>query len=170
MTKKKEIDHSVMKDPQGRYRTKSLFVETIQKDQVEAGFVPLFTLRARDGYVDLHSLYLEESDPTEYNFALRAFGSWEHFMKLQSLEWFKQHLNIWRQEVEVKLRSEGIRALAKSAKRDGSRGLSAAKWLAEKGWEPKKRGRPSKEEVEAEKRAQLQMEEELAGDASRLLN
>lgn len=159
-----------MKDAQGRYRTRSLFVETIQKDQLDAGFVPLFTLKGKPGYEDLHSIYIQESDPTEYKFALRAFGSWEHFKKLSQIEWFKAYLHVWREEVEVKLRSEGIRALAKTALTEGSRGISAAKFLAEKGWEPKKRGRPSREEVEKERRMQADLQNELAGDAARLLN
>lgn len=157
-----------LRDSTGRLRTASLFVETIQKDQLAAGFVPLYTLRGKTGYEDLHDVYMQESDPTEYNFALRAFGSWEHFRKMEGLNWFMAHLRIWRDELEVKLRSQGIRELTKASKK-GTRGISAAKYLAEKGWE-KKRGRPSKDEVERERRLQAAMEEELQGDAARLLN
>jgi hypothetical protein len=155
-----------MKDSTGRLRTASLFVETIQKDQLKAGFKPLYTLKGKKGYEDLHDVYMQESDPTEYQFALRAFGSWSHFKKMESLEWFRKHLMVWRDELEVKLRSEGIKELSKAAK-EGTRGISAAKYLAERGWE-KKRGRPSKEEVERERSIRAQMEEELADDAARL--
>jgi len=158
----------MMKDSTGRWRTRSLFVETIGKDQLAAGFTPLFSLKGDSKYEDLHSVYMQESDPTEYSFALRAFGSWEHFEVLQELQWFKVYLTKWRRELEVKLRSEGVAALAKSARQDGSRGLSAAKFLAEKGWEAKKRGRPSKEDIEKEKKQQLDMEKELGDDAARI--
>lgn len=77
------------------------------------------------------------------------------------------HLRVWRDELEVKLRSEGIRNLRKASK-EGSRGVSAAKYLAEKGWE-KKRGRPSKEEIERERKIQAAMEDDLEGDAARML-
>lgn len=157
-----------MKDSTGRLRTASLFVETIQKDQLTAGFIPLYSLKGKKGYEDLHDVYMQESDPTEYKFALRAFGTWEHFKKLEALAWFKYYLLQWRDELEVKLRSEGIRNLTKAAK-EGTRGISAAKYLAEKGWE-KKRGRPSKEEVERERHIQARMDKDLQGDAARLLN
>ena len=157
-----------MKDSTGRLRTASLFVEMIQKDQLDAGFVPFYTLKGKTGYVDLHSIYMEEEDPTEYTFALRAFGSWDHFKKLESLVWFQFHLKHWRDELEVKMRSDGIKNLIKASK-EGSRGVSAAKYIAEKGWE-KKRGRPSKDEVERERQIQAAMDEEIAGDGARLLN
>ena len=159
---------TLMKDSTGRWRTRSLFIETIGKDQIAAGYVPIFSLKADPLFIDLHSVYIEESDPTEYTFALRAFGSWEHFEVISQLAWFKVHLDKWRRELEVKLRSEGIAALAKSARKDGSRGLSAAKFLAEKGWEAKKRGRPSKDEIETEKKQQAEMERELGDDAARI--
>ncbi len=155
-----------LKDSTGRFRTASLFVETIQKDQLKAGFVPLYSLKGRKGHEDLHDVYMQESDPAEYTFALRAFGSWEHFKKLESLDWFRKYLLVWRDELEVKLRSQGIKNLQKAAK-EGTRGISAAKYLAEKGWE-KKRGRPSKDEVDRERAIAAAMEEELQDDAARL--
>lgn len=161
-------DLTNMKDSTGRLRTASLFVETIQKDQLKAGFVPLYSLRGKKGYEDLHDVYLQESDPTEYTFALRAFGSWAHFKKLESLDWFMQHLKMWRDELEIKMRSDGIKELIKASK-DGSRGVSAAKYIAEKGWE-KKRGRPSKADVDRERHIQAAMQGELDEDAARLLN
>lgn len=160
--------HSKYTDKQGRYRTRSLFVETIGKDQKKAGFTPLYTLKGDPKYIDLHDLYIQSGDPTEYIFAMKAFDSWQHFKHLESLAWFRYHLQEWREELEVKLRSDGIRALAE-ASAEGTRGISAAKFLADRGWE-KKRGRPSKDEVEREKRIQAQMQEELHEDAARLLN
>ena len=162
--------HSEFTDNQGRYRTKSLFIEMINKEQLAAGFEPMYTLKAHPKYMDLHLMYLEEADPTEYNFALRAFGSWEHFKHMRTLSWFLVYLNQWREELEVKLRAEGVKALRKTAKTEGARGISAAKFLAEKGWEPKKRGRPSQEEIERERQIQARMQEDLQDDASRLLN
>ena len=159
--------HSEFTDSQGRYRTKSLFTETIGKEQ-KAHFKPMYTLKGDPKFIDLHDLYMETMDPTEYSFALRAFGSWEHFQHLASLQWFQYYLKSWRTELEVKMRSEGIRQLTNAAK-EGTRGISAAKYLADRGWETK-RGRPSKDEVEKERQIQAAMEEELQGDAARLLN
>lgn len=156
------------KDSTGRWRTKSLFVETIQKDQLDAGFLPLYTLKGKGGMDDLHKMYIAIGDPTEYQFAEECLGGWAHLQHLRGLAWFKKHIDAWKDELEVKLRSDAIQEMRLAAK-EGTRGISAQKYLAERGWE-KKRGRPSKEEVERERAIQARMDEELHDDASRLLN
>ncbi len=154
------------KDSTGRWRTRSLFVELIAKEQLAAGFLPIFTLKGDKKYVDLHEMYIDEADPTGYSFALRAFGSWEHFCVLRELQWFKAHFTKWEDELEVKMRSDGIKNLIEASK-EGSRGVSAAKYIAEKGWE-KKRGRPSKDEIERERKQQVLIDDELQADAQRI--
>ena len=155
-------------DSRGHYRTKSLFVEEIQPQQVAEGWEPVFTLRGQAGYIDIRELYLESNDPTEYEFAIAAFGNWGHLQHLiKNCKWFRSHLHGWREELEVKIRSAAIRALMETAIYEGGRGTTAAKYIAEKGWE-KKRGRPSKEEVEKQKKIEAALMDEIHEDAERL--
>ena len=152
-------------DSMGRFRTKSLFVETHSLTTYKE--VPMYTLKGKKGYTDIHDLYMESNDPTEYQFAIQAFGSWKHFKHLASLKWFQAYLDDWREELEVKLRSGAIVTLMESAVNDGSRGTTAAKWIADKGWD-KKRGRPSKEEVARELKVSSRISDDISDDAKRL--
>lgn len=153
--------------PDGRYLTQALFKETIQTS-VKKTYTPPFTLKPEDSgkCISMKRLYLEIADPTEYAFAMEVLGSWEHWLKLTNCEWFQPYLTAWREELELKLRSKGIKAmmdLAVSGKDN------AAKWLAEGGWNGKsKRGRPSKAEVTAERKKKAKMIEEVEDYASRI--
>lgn len=157
--------NSLYTDAVGRFRTKSLFVETIDKQQLKS-MTPPYSLKGRSGYIDLHDLYIEQTDITEYKFAMTAFGSWKHFQHLASLKWFRIYLAEWREELEVKMRSMAIVNIMEAAS-EGSRGTSAAKWIADRGWE-KKRGRPSKEEVARELRVSARIKDDVTDDAKRL--
>ncbi len=155
-------------DSVGRFRTQSLFREmSHQGDDHD----PIFTLKENDPQgklPSLHRLYMEVADPTEYDFAMLAFGSWRHFTHLSKLQWFAEYLDRYREELEIKLRSAAIKDLLLHARTKG--GTPAAKFLSEAGWKPKKhgRGRPSKEEVEGERRRLAQIDAEVGADAQRL--
>jgi len=152
------------KDSMGRYRTQSLFLETISITTE----TPVFTLKPQDhkGLPSLKRLYLEWMDPTEYSFAVEVLGSWEHWLKLCGSEWFMEHITVWRDELEIKLRSEGVASMRKLAAKGNK---DASKWLAEKGWNKRSgAGRPSKEEVERERMQQARLASDLDDDAKRL--
>lgn len=139
------------KDGQGRWLTAGLFKETSMSPNIK----PLYTLdQAR-------RMYLEEADPTEYQFAQRLLESWEHWKILLECNWFKPIVEAWREELDVKLRSESIIMLVDTAKAGGREGAAAAKWVAERGWNPKSaptRGRPSKGDVEKVARLEAEMQ------------
>ena len=158
---------SIYTDTMGRFMTRSLFVETILKEQSDKGIKPMYSLTGVSGYTDVHQLYLESGDPTGYTFAIEAFDSWDHFMHLSSLQWFRKHLASWESELEIKMRSEGIKQLMKTATSEGSRGTTAAKYIADAGWKTK-RGRPSKEDVDREQIQQARIKEDLGDDAKRM--
>ena len=118
-------------------------------------------------YPSLKRLYIECNDPTEYKFATKYLGGWKHWQRLTSGS-NKLLLSIveeWRLELEVKLRSEGINSMHALTK-EGN--VNASKWIAEKGWAPKGRGRPSKEEVTRERKVQAAIKSEVQDDLSRL--
>ena len=152
-------------DKMGRFRTLSLFVETFPNHLT--GMKPMYSLKGKKGWPDLHDIYMDTDDPTEYAFAMECFESWAHFQHLTTLKWFQAYLFPWREELEVKMRSRAVRALMAVATTEGNKGTTAAKWVADKGWD-KKRGRPSKEELVREQKVAMRIKGDVADDAKRL--
>jgi hypothetical protein len=130
---------------------KGLFYEMTGADKTGVKY----TLKDEDhlGYPSLSRLYLNTSDPTEYQFALSYLESWDHWTQLCACNWFKPFISRWRQELEVKLKSEAIAAIIKDSRDSQSKTkFTANKFIVERGWEPKEgqgrtRGRPTKEQI-----------------------
>lgn len=125
---------------------RSLFVETCGVE----GAQPVYTLYDfdKDGYTSLYRLYMELADPTEYEFAVRYLHDWKHWQALIVAEWFKPYVTRWREELELKMKSQLLRRVMDDALSSGRDGQSAAKFLLEKGWGDKAtKGRPSKDQV-----------------------
>lgn len=139
-----------MKDSTGRYLTKALFIE-----HSDGRFPAPFTLKSEDdpvtGAKSLKRLYMEAEDPTEALFAEEVFGEQGHWWKLRGSQWFARYADQWHQELEDRLAAEGVRrmiAISKKTDKD-----TAARWLAEKGWKPKRKaGRPTSAEIERERK------------------
>jgi hypothetical protein len=116
---------------------------------------------------------MEVSDPTEYQFALQAFGSWNHWKKIRASKAIQPWIEDWNEELEVKLRSVGIQVVLDEAQ-GGKSAYQAGKAIAEGFWAPRlttgspKRGRPSKEEVAKELKIQTRLHEEFKDDAERI--
>lgn len=153
-------------DGKGRYLTQSLFLEIGYNEDA------IFTLKGQDHelngktYISLKRLYLESSDPTEWEFATRYLADWDHWQKICANKVLAQHVDKWRFELELKLRAEGVQRVLKSARSKGN--WLAAKFLAEKGWEQRIAGRPSKEEVARETKIQAAIASEFDDDIVRL--
>jgi hypothetical protein len=150
-----------------RFRTQSLFIETFDKNLYKEGYEPIFTLTGKDGYPDFKQLFLSYDDPTGYAFATEVLGSYPHLEHLITLKWFNAYWVKWLEELEIKMRSLAIRSIMEVAASEGSKGTTAAKWIADRGWSPK-RGRPSKEEIQREKKIHAGISEEITEDAKRL--
>jgi hypothetical protein len=159
---------NVFKDKMGRWRTASLFEETITPD-VRVSYDPIFLLREdedRDGLVSMKRIYMEANDPTEYAAAKRIFGSWEPWEHLCNAPFFKEEVDKWRKQLSLKLQSEATAKIIESATEGGKLSgtqFQSAKWVAEGGWVrkvpsndtggdsvPRNVGRPSKESVTRE--------------------
>jgi hypothetical protein len=112
---------------------------------------------------------MEIADPTEYIFAMGAFGSWQQWLKIKASKAIEPWIEDWPIELEVKLRSLGIQSVMAEAK-SGKSKFPAAKALAEGFWnkESSKRGRPSKEEVARERKIAAKLDEEFTADAERI--
>ena len=159
------------KDAQGRYRTQSLFIETPHKS-----YPAFFTTKKYDvtkngtTYHSLYLKYMEIADPTEYQVALRLFGSWGHWEALCKSKWFKELLTDWRNELRVRMESDRYYEMLARVDVDDAAGLQATKWLADRYGDKgtAKRGRPSKEEKMAHLRRLKSETEEDIEDANRL--
>jgi len=160
---------SQLKDSNNAPLTQSLFVETngTSKD-------PIMTLGDNDlkmGDKTIYSLkkiYMEEQDPEEYKVAMRIFGSWAHWKRLLDNKKIMKYIRMYREELDVSIRSNAVRSLIASATQEGVKGISAAKYIAEKGWKKRKAGAPSREEVKHELKVQTDMDSELEEDMKRL--
>lgn len=154
-----------LRDTKGRPLTQSLFLELGYSDYA------VFTLKDDDYtyngkvYPSLKRIYIDCSDPTEYEFSINHLLGWKHWQRIADNKIIKKHVDEWREELEVKLRSEGVRNAIEHAK-DGT--FQAAKWLADRGWDKRAAGRPSKEEIEKEKKVNERLSDEFSDDIIRL--
>lgn len=163
----------VWKNEQGKWITKALFYETTLPENRD---YCVYTLKNEDMEVDgvtywsLRKRFVECDDPTEYEFATRHLGGWQHWKVLSESETLKSHVEEWREERDVRLRSVGVKKLVDLAAGEDS-SFQAAKWLADKGWVDKdvsKRGRPSKAEVAKETKRRADISSRVAEDMKRL--
>ena len=121
----------------------------------------------------LYSDYLKIADPTEYRFAIRCVGSWAKWEALCSEDPIKSVVDLWRRELEVKLRSEALQRIMNVASDpEGPREcLPANRYLLEANFSNKDRvGRPSKVAALAEAKKIVQHQNNVAEDYKRLFN
>ena len=159
-----------------RLQTKALFFETtLPEYRIE--MEPEWTLKERDHlahdgktYRSMQKIYLEMEDVTEYEFAMATLGSFTHWETLCKSPWFKEHIDQWRKELNLKLKAKGMRSIIKAATIDENLSFQAMKYLADNQYIDKggKRGRPSKEEVKAELRKEAEANKVFLDDAERI--
>lgn len=147
------------KNNQGKFYTNALFKEL---DTFNSG-AAIYTLGGEDltiegtTYKSIRNDYLLLEDPTEYQFAIKYFNSWRHWKEVRESPKIKTHIDEWREELEVMLRSKGVKGVYDKAL-DGD--YQASKWLADRGWSTKptsKRGAPSRADVVAEARKEAKV-------------
>lgn len=157
-------DKSKMKDSKNTYLTMMLFVET-STDLSRAMYSLTDRDKEKDGmtFISLRRLYLEMEDPSEYEFANKYLWGWDHWQKIVANRDLYDEIRKWREELEVKLRARGIRSVIEQA----GKNFNAAKWVADGHWNVK-RGRPSKEEIERERRVRERAVADAQTDAGRV--
>lgn len=135
------------KDEKGRFIVQGLFLE----DRYNTDLA-VFTYADDDKeykgktYPSLKKLYINHADPVEYDFATTHLDGWKHWQRLCNNAIVGRAIEEWREELSLKLMSEGVQQLVQIATEKDS--YQAAKWLADRGWDVAKRGRPSKDEVD----------------------
>lgn len=159
------FERGQMQDDAGRPLTQSLFLEIGYSD------LAIFTLKDVDYtyngkiYPSLKRIYIEMEDPTEYVFASTYLLGWKHWLRLCENKQIRKHIDEWRDELEYKLRSKAVNFMLTSAK-EGN--YQAAKWFADRGWTNKGAGRPTKADVEHERKVQAAIANEYSDDVVRL--
>lgn len=159
------IDKDKMVDSMGRPITQSLFLEIGYTDMA------VFTLKEKDfeyngkTYPSLKRLYIEFEDVTEYEFANTYLLGWQHWKRICENKQLRKNIDEWREELEFKMRSRGVKALKLSAE---SGNYQAAKFFIDKGWDKRTAGRPTKAEIEREKAFQSRIAEDYSADVVRL--
>jgi hypothetical protein len=141
-----EYKNHPFRDELGRKLYQMLFLE-LSKNKDKA----LYTLKDFDyeGKRSLYLLYMAKADPTEYAFATEYFDGIEHWNTLCRRQWFSPHILRWREELDLKIKSEALRRLISDAKSGSKSSHQANRFLLEKGWVPKDgKGRPSKDQVQ----------------------
>ena len=166
---------NVFRDSQGRWRTQSLFHESSYSSS--SPDAPLYTMKPEDlppshlyptGLPSFSRLYLELRDPWEYKQATTLMGGWEHWQVLCESKWFSDYILPLREELEIKLRSEGAIKVAEIMNSESRNTLVAAKYMADGLFRERKAGRPSKAAITAEARKQAELQRRVQDDAKRL--
>lgn len=160
-------DKSKMYDSMGRPLTQSLFLEVGYSE------FAIYTLKEFDHeyngkiYPSLKQLFLKTEDPTEYEFANKYLIGWQHWKRLNENKLLAKHFEEWREELELRLRSQAVRDMQNLCASE-SGNYSAAKFLADRGWEKRAAGRPSKAEKERHLRIEEKLGEEFSADIKRM--
>lgn len=161
------INKEKLQDTLGRPLTQSLFLELQYSEYA------VYTLKEDDYvyknvlYPSLKKLYLKEEDPTEYAFATKHLLGWQHWKRLCENKAIAKHIEEWREELELKLRCQAIRDMQNLCASE-SGNYSAAKFLADRGWEKRGAGRPSKADKERHLRIEERIDSEFGADIARL--
>jgi len=161
------MDKSKLIDTMGRPLTQSLFLEIGYSEYA------VYTLKEQDYeykgkvYPSLKALFLKEEDPTEYVFATKYLLGWQHWKRLCQNKQLAEHFEEWREELELKIRSQAVRDMMNMCASENSN-YSAAKFLADRGWDKRAAGRPSKKEKEASLRIEERLADEFEQDIKRL--
>ena len=177
------FDLKVLRDTVNRYRTKTLFLETNTLEVYGDGTVvkPIFTTEDfdKEEYLSFKRLYVEIGDPTEYRQAKILLGSVEHWDNLKKCDWFTPLITACRKELANKLESEAFARIMSeglAAKESGTR-LQAFKTIlrevqmineAGTGKAASKRGRPSKDEIDANLKKLSEEERRVQKDYERI--
>jgi len=158
-------DKSQMLDTSGRPITQSMFLEVGYSEAAIYTFKDNDHVYEGKTYPSLKRLYLLEEDPTEYDFANKYLLGWRHWNRLCENKLIRKEIDEWRIELEMKLRSRAVKEMIRSAEKGG---VQASKWLADRGWEQRGAGRPSKADIASEKALMARVDNEYSSDIIRL--
>lgn len=132
-------DFTFTKGDQGVIRTKSLFYELCYDNPEHA----IFTLKEHDivlpngrPAVALSQKFIDlcTTDPTEYEFAMHMFGSWEVWEKISTSANVQKHVEKWRKEATIRRKAMAFQSVVSEVTEGGKSAFTAAKYLIEEPW------------------------------------
>jgi hypothetical protein len=160
------------KSPTNSWYTAALFWElAIERDIASRVIDPVFSLHDdKPGLINARKSFVYLGDPSGYKWAMQHLGDWAHFKALEKCKWFREALEVWREELRSKIQSEAIDIIKAVAESDDKQALVAARYLAEYGWQkgPTTRGRPSKAEVTGALKQAVEMASDEDADLKRI--
>ena len=167
-------DKDGIRDRRGCYFINGLFIDVCEDSTLKNyGYKLPYTLRTRDYegtdikgniiiYKSLYQIYMDSRD--EYQFAMRAFNSYQQFNLLLNYDWFIEGrskkafagINGWREEKEARDKSVNLKRITELADMGN---VQSIKLLEEryKDTKPKEKGTPQ------EKQRALKESEEVKG-------
>ncbi len=163
-----KIDKALLRASNNRALTQGLFLE-----HKWDGDTAVFTLDAEDKvyngktFYSLKKLYLEHEDVVEYDFATTYLLGWAHWQRICKNKQFTKIVDEWRAELELRLRSQGVKGVLELT---ATGNFQACKWIADKGWDKKAVGRPTKDSLVSEEDFEKAMMEEYSADILRIHN
>ena len=154
----KHFDYSTVRDSiVDSYGRK--FVLCLFKEFKRTDFEPLWSLRD-----DWYPIFMAVQDPTEYETAMCLIGNWDHYQAIRNHAKIKPIMDKWAKEMEVKMRSDSIRAMVRHS--SAPNGAAAAKWIAEGTF--MKRLMNTKADRIAEEEVREELADKVAADMDRL--
>lgn len=119
---------------------------------------------------DWHDRYVELEDLTGYKPALELVGSWKEWERMVNMSsQLSSLIDEWNEEIKIKIKSRAIEKVTSLIDREDSVGLSAAKWISEEGWDKRKAGRPTKAQIESEKKKLAKEANETSEEFGRIM-
>lgn len=121
--------------------------------------------------INCKATFIELGDPTGYTWTMKYLGSWDHWLRLLRAPWFQVAVDLWVQELKVKLKAEAVLKVRDIASGSSPQALPASKYLAQAEWDEvpvRARGRPSKAEVKGELNRAVKLLDEEKEDMKRI--
>jgi len=164
---KQEYKDNKFRNSRGAYLTTSLFI-----DHAYDYDLALYTWKDYDfssdqgSYPSLKRLYLDMADVTEYEFACTYLDGWQHWKALLDSPQCRKHIDMWREELELKLRAQGLRQMIDMAQNEDKPSFQAAKYLADKEWT----GKRTKQQKNQDERQRNTLKGAFKSDLDRVSN
>jgi hypothetical protein len=117
---------------------------------------------------------METNDPTEWKFAKWYLDGWDHWETLCRCTWFKEYVDRWRYELELKIRSHSLANIIRDSNSGTSKtSVQSNKLLVDGFWKPKSTktvGRPSNKAIEEKARELNNERQDINEDFKRLFD
>jgi hypothetical protein len=125
---------------------------------------PTFTLREydHDGCYSFYKLFM--AFDSDYEAATGILGSWRHFQILSEVSWFKEKLEQWREEREIRDRAKAKATILTEVGNGNVRAAVALQDL----YKNQGAGRPSRKAKEAEARKAAGIESKVSNILDRM--